>query len=132
MANQDERFDGMFLNIAQQSQGIDPLLDHLFSFLRRKTDFFSGATAQMTEDTVLKTMRKHAALSEKNALEKKKAMEKEDSRRKERAAKKKEVLLPFEPYVYHLPDIMCPISGRACVEKEARRSCGCQEEGGCP
>jgi hypothetical protein len=38
----DERFDGLFLNVAQQAQGIEPLLDNLFSFLRRKTDFFVG------------------------------------------------------------------------------------------
>lgn len=38
----DERFDGLYLNVAQTAQGIEPLLDTVFSFLRRKTDFFSG------------------------------------------------------------------------------------------
>lgn len=38
----DERFDGLYLNVAQTTRGIDPLLDTLFGFLRRKTDFFSG------------------------------------------------------------------------------------------
>jgi hypothetical protein len=38
----DERFDGMYLNVAQTTRGIDPLLDTVFSFLRRKTDFFAG------------------------------------------------------------------------------------------
>ena len=33
---EDERFDGPLLMIAQQSQGIEPLLDAVFSFLRRK------------------------------------------------------------------------------------------------
>jgi len=37
----DDRFDGLFLQIAHQTQGIEPLLDTLFSFLRRKSDFFS-------------------------------------------------------------------------------------------
>jgi hypothetical protein len=35
-ALQDERFDAPLLMIAQQSQGIEPLLDAVFSFLRRK------------------------------------------------------------------------------------------------
>ena len=30
----EERFDGMFMTVAQQAQGIEPLLDHLFGFLR--------------------------------------------------------------------------------------------------
>jgi hypothetical protein len=38
----DEKFDGMFLAMAQQCQGIEPLLDQMFSFLRRRTDFFVG------------------------------------------------------------------------------------------
>ena len=40
----EERFDPLLLNIAHnQDGGIDGLLDIYFSFLRRKTDFFSGA-----------------------------------------------------------------------------------------
>ena len=38
----DQRFDGLYLNVAQTTRGIDPLLDTLFGFLRRKTDFFNG------------------------------------------------------------------------------------------
>mmetsp|Transcript_3831 Transcript_3831/g.8235 ORF Transcript_3831/g.8235 Transcript_3831/m.8235 type:complete len:84 (+) Transcript_3831:80-331(+) len=33
---EDERFDQMLLAVAQQTQGIEPLLDTVFSFLRRK------------------------------------------------------------------------------------------------
>ena len=40
----DDRFDGLYLNVAQNARGIEPLLDTMFSFLRRKTDFFSGPT----------------------------------------------------------------------------------------
>jgi len=38
----DERFDGLYLNVANTARGIEPLLDTVFSFLRRKTDFFAG------------------------------------------------------------------------------------------
>lgn len=38
----DDRFDGFYLNVAQTKRGIEPLLDSMFSFLRRKTDFFAG------------------------------------------------------------------------------------------
>ena len=38
----DERFDGLYLNVAQTTRGIEPMLDTVFSFLRRKTDFFAG------------------------------------------------------------------------------------------
>ena len=37
----DERFDGLFMNAVQQSQGIDNFFDNLFGFMRRKTDFFT-------------------------------------------------------------------------------------------
>jgi hypothetical protein len=42
MSNDDDPFDGLYLNVAQTTRGIEPLLDTVFSFLRRKTDFFNG------------------------------------------------------------------------------------------
>lgn len=45
---EEERFDSQLLALAsqitnQRGPGLDPLLDVFFSFLRRKTDFFTGA-----------------------------------------------------------------------------------------
>jgi len=37
----DEKFDGLFMSAIQNSQGIDNFFTALFSFMRRKTDFFS-------------------------------------------------------------------------------------------
>ena len=64
----DERFDGLYLNVAQTTRGIEPLLDTVFSFLRRKTDFFAGPPGsgeQGTEKAIAKVnevLQKHAEL----------------------------------------------------------------------
>ena len=63
----DDRFDGLFLQIAHQTQGIEPLLDTLFSFLRRKSDFFSppgGGDAEKGSEAAIakvnEVVKKHA------------------------------------------------------------------------
>lgn len=50
----DDRFDGMYMNLAQQNQGIDNLLESFFGFLRRKTDFYTGASDSKLEESLLK------------------------------------------------------------------------------
>ena len=68
----DERFDGLYLNVAQTAQGIEPLLDTVFSFLRRKTDFFCGgggpdaATSKVNE-----VLQKHVDIYNKEQMKKK-------------------------------------------------------------
>jgi N-terminal conserved domain of Nudc. len=71
--SEEERLDGMYLSLTQQCRGIDPLLESLFSFLRRKTDFFSGAAPEKIESTVLAVIRKQAAIAEREDLKRKKA-----------------------------------------------------------
>jgi hypothetical protein len=85
----DERFDGLFLQVAQQAQGIEPLLDHFFGFLRRKTDFFAGASQATVEDMILKVVRKNIVLSEQTQKQKRLENEKEDKKRRERIEKKR-------------------------------------------
>lgn len=51
----DERFDGLYLNVAQTARGIEPLLDTMFSFLRRKTDFFDGPSSLSSTTTTTTT-----------------------------------------------------------------------------
>jgi hypothetical protein len=75
----DERFDGLYLNVAQTTRGIEPLLDSVFSFLRRKTDFFAGPPGsgdQGTEaaiQTVNKVLNKHAEIYQADQEKRKKA-----------------------------------------------------------
>ena len=81
----------MFMQLAQQVHGIDPLLDAVFSFMRRKTDFFSGPPGSadggsMAIKKVLETVNKHAALANQDKLEK----EKKEVARKAKKAKKEE------------------------------------------
>ena len=83
----DERYDSMCMNMAQSVGGIDPLLDAFFGFLRRKTDFFSGASEATAEQKVLEAYRKNKAraledIKERAAKDKKRKLE--DEKRKAR------------------------------------------------
>ncbi|GKZ00069.1 hypothetical protein MPSEU_000960300 [Mayamaea pseudoterrestris] len=74
---EDDRFDGLYLNVANQTRGIDPLLDTVFSFLRRKTDFFAGppGSENGTEVAIQKVQevcRKHATLYQQSQQKTKK------------------------------------------------------------
>jgi len=72
----DERFDGLYLNVAQTTRGIEPLLDTVFSFLRRKTDFFAGPPGsgdQGTDKAIAKVnevLLKHAEIYKKSQAKK--------------------------------------------------------------
>lgn len=78
-------------------QGIEPLLDNLFSFLRRKTDFYTGADQLTIEEVVLKVVRKHSALAEKEQAERKKAREKELAKKKQLEEEKKRKVRCSQP-----------------------------------
>ena len=84
----DERFDGMYLQVAQSIGGIDPLLDSFFGFLRRKTDFFSGAAdASGAEKKVLEAFRKNKARSDEDEREKAAKAQKRKAEEDKRKAK---------------------------------------------
>lgn len=91
MMLEDERFDGLLLNFAQQCHGIEPLLDTMFSFLRRKTDFYSGD--EKARASVLRMFEKHEALAQRTDSEKKKRRAEDEQRAQARreAARKKSV-----------------------------------------
>merc|ERR1712039_942956 len=72
MADQDERFDGILLNIAQQAGSVDNILDAFFGFLNRKTDFFTGAQDESAaEQMVGKYYKKHWKAGQKKRDEQK-------------------------------------------------------------
>ena len=85
--SQEDKFDGMFMTVAQQAQGIEPLLDHLFSFLRRKTDFYS-APKEKINDIVKEAVAKHQHLADKEKVAREK-VEIEKKLKKEKEAQEK-------------------------------------------
>lgn len=88
---QEDQFDAHLLHIAQQRQGIEPLMDTFFGFLRRKTDFFSGADRDAVEKVVHKAMKKQLDISEREKREKeRKAAEKRKAAEAKRKAREQE------------------------------------------
>jgi hypothetical protein len=80
--------------MAQQLQGIDPLMDAFFGFLQRRTDFFSGASMEQIEKTVLGVVRRHASKAkllraEAEAQQEKERKAKEARRAEEEMARRK-------------------------------------------
>ncbi|XP_069140926.1 nuclear migration protein nudC-like [Argopecten irradians] len=85
-----ERFDGMLLAMAQQCEGgVKEILDCLFSFLSRKTDFYTGGKEGLAEEIVMSVFKKYQKDAEEEKRKLREEREQEEIRRKERLAKKK-------------------------------------------
>ena len=75
-----------YVNLAQQVGGIDNLLDSFFGFLRRKTDFLSGAeSSDKAREAVIKAFQKNKERADEEVKEK--AM-KEKKRKAEEEARR--------------------------------------------
>lgn len=91
MAADPERFDSMLLAMAQQCEGgIQEVLDSIFSFLARKTDYYVGGTKGAAEKMLMEQFRKHEKTALAKAAKEKEEREQVEKRRKERLAKKAE------------------------------------------
>ncbi|XP_067676724.1 nuclear migration protein nudC-like [Haliotis asinina] len=85
-----ERFDGMLLGMASQCEGgVQELLDVLFNFLSRKTDFYVGGGEGAAEKMIMDKFKKYQSQAEARAAESKAEKEAEEKRRQEKIAKRK-------------------------------------------
>ncbi|KAJ1359806.1 hypothetical protein KIN20_018607 [Parelaphostrongylus tenuis] len=86
----EEKFDSILFSLAQQMPGgVPDLLDTLFGFLARKTDFYSGAGIDQARTMLLTYFDKHGKEAAEKAMElKKKRLEEEKKLAAKRAAQK--------------------------------------------
>ncbi|CAB3373332.1 Hypothetical predicted protein [Cloeon dipterum] len=91
MSANQENFDALLFSMAQQMEGgVPEMLDTVFGFLLRKTDFYTGAPDGQAEQMVLDAFNKHAKGAEEQRRKKKAELAEEERKRHERAKKKKE------------------------------------------
>jgi len=92
MANKStDRFDGVLLGVAQDCEGgVQEMLDVIFSFLARKTDFYtSGLEDGKAEKLINAAFKKHSASAEEEAAKKKARYLEMNRKQKERAEKER-------------------------------------------
>lgn len=87
----DEKFDGMLFNLAgQHPGGVFEVLDTLFSFLARKTDFYHGGAKGQAEKTLLEKFKKYEKIALDNHQKEVAERDEQDRIRKEKLKKKRE------------------------------------------
>lgn len=91
----EERFDSILFSVAQEHEGgVPQLLDTVFGFLARKTDFYIGGEDGAAEKLLLKAFRKYEtkAKAEREERQKKKlALEEQQKIRNEKLRQEKEL-----------------------------------------
>ncbi|XP_059473539.1 nuclear migration protein nudC [Neocloeon triangulifer] len=91
MSSQEENFDALLFSMAQQMEGgVAEMLDTVFGFLLRKTDFYIGGPDGQAEKMVMDAFKKHSKGADEVRRKKKAEAAEEERRRQERAKKKKE------------------------------------------
>ena len=80
-----DKFDGLLLGMAQECEGgVQEMLDVIFSFLARKTDFYTSGMEEKAEKLVMEKYRKHGESARREAAAKKARNEEADRKMRER------------------------------------------------
>jgi len=80
-----DKFDGLLLSMAQECEGgVQEMLDVIFSFLARKTDFYTTGMEEKAESLVMEKFRKHGESARQEAANKKARNEEMDRKRREK------------------------------------------------
>jgi len=88
-----EKFDGVLLGMAQQCEGgVPEMLEVIFSFLARKTDFYTGGNEGEAKKMLLDKFGKHEAAAKKEKEAKEERFREMNRKQKERAEKEKRKL----------------------------------------
>ncbi|KAK2162763.1 hypothetical protein LSH36_92g05007 [Paralvinella palmiformis] len=112
MSADPERFDGLLMSMAQQCEeaGIHEMLDCIFGFLARKTDFYTGGGKEAAEKIIKDKFISYQQVALKRQKKEREEREETERRRKERAAKKAEEeqkqmeAMKTEPQIKELTD----------------------------
>ncbi|XP_015918937.2 nuclear migration protein nudC [Parasteatoda tepidariorum] len=87
----EDKFDGILLAMAQQHEGgVPQLLETIFSFLLRKTDFFTGGAPGACRKMLLEKFSKFESMALEESRKKEAEKEEAERKRKERLTRKKE------------------------------------------
>lgn len=83
--SKEDKFDGILLSMALEHEGgVPDLLDTIFGFLARKTDFYVGGESGAAEKLLLKAFRKYQDMALEERKKKKLAAEEAERKRREK------------------------------------------------